>query len=177
LSRFIGSVTYFPLTSSSAIKRNSSTRFNGTELNFGYWISRIALKANEIKDKIIESLINKEILSRTHGKLLWIFPYKTYPTVNLKPENETKARLHYEVLEAHEPDRKDMLLISLVSICRLTNEVFREKDKLKIANRRIKEIFNNLKSESNNQDPIYKFQVSVINATTSAIVAGDVTTH
>jgi hypothetical protein len=110
--------------------------------NIEYWIWKINSKIDDIKERITHRLIEKGILSKVEGKILWLIKYEKYPQQNPIPEIETKMKIRKTVLEDAEPDSKTLALISLMESCNLTNEIFTQKE-AKLAKRKIKEIIKN----------------------------------
>lgn len=105
-----------------------------------HWVSKIGYRIKDIKEKLLENLINKGILEKKEGKVLWIFTTKKYPTRYEKPENLVRKRIIDIVMNHGEADSRSLLLISLIEACELTKEVFRNKEEYKIAKKRIKEL-------------------------------------
>ncbi|NIM10803.1 MAG: hypothetical protein GTO45_02350 [Candidatus Aminicenantes bacterium] len=105
-----------------------------------HWVSQIGYKIKDIKEKLLEDLINKVILEKKEGKVLWIFTTKKYPTRYDKPENLVRKRIIDIVMNQGEADSRSLMLISLIEACELTKEVFRDKEEYKIAKKRIKEL-------------------------------------
>ena len=60
------------------------------------WIAKVAGTAG-LHDRIAEELCNRGILSRSEGRVLWVFSRKTYPTADAAPEKELVARLQAEL--------------------------------------------------------------------------------
>jgi hypothetical protein len=105
-----------------------------------HWVSQIGYKIKDIKEKLLEDLINKGILEKREGKVLWIFTTKKYPTRYEKPENLVRKRIIDIVMKGVEADSGSLMLLSLIEACELTKEVFRDKKDYKIARKRIKEL-------------------------------------
>ena len=107
------------------------------------WVSRLSGVVKNMKGRLLDRLIDKEILRKEEHKILWVIPTNRYPTENAGAEQETRERIRSIVLNdgAAEQalDPRMTVLISLVSACDLVNEVF-SRDERKLAKKRIKEI-------------------------------------
>ena len=107
-----------------------------------FWIWKIQNKVADIKDSIVQRLIEKGILTKKEGKMFWLIKYEKYPQMNPIPEIETRLAIRKVVLEGHDPDAKTLALISLVHSCNLVDELF-TKDERKQARTIIKRIIEN----------------------------------
>lgn len=113
---------------------------SGTDHTTRYWIRKTGYKGRTFKSILLGQLVEKKILTKEKGTVLWIFPTRKYIPVDPVPENIVKARLKRIVLQNEAPDPQSMLLLSLIHSCKLTREVFRNKEEYAIAKQRIKEI-------------------------------------
>ena len=81
----------------------------GTDHTIRYWIRKIGNKGRMIKNLILENLVEKEILTKEKGTILWIFPTSKYLPRDPDPENLVKERLKRIVMSnehaAAEPSR------------------------------------------------------------------------
>ena len=105
-----------------------------------HWVSELAHKTKEIKEKLLEKLTNKGILEKVEGKVLWIFSTKKYPTRYEKPEFVIRKRIHDIVIGGKEPGTRDSMLLGLIQAGGLVKEVFPKKEEYKVAKGRIKEL-------------------------------------
>jgi hypothetical protein len=112
------------------------------EKDLEYWIWKISNKISDIKENILTRLIEKGILKKEEGKILWLIKYEKYPQQNPIPEIETRMKIRNTVLSNSEPDAKTLALISLINSCQLVDEIFTKHER-KSARKRIKEIIKN----------------------------------
>ncbi len=78
-----------------------------------YWITQFALKADEIKESIIASLIGKGVLKVESNKLLWVFKTHKYPVKDNTQIIEVRTRVRELVFSNEIPDIRDMVILSL----------------------------------------------------------------
>jgi hypothetical protein len=129
-----------------------------------YWVQKIERKIKKLRDRIADQLVQKEILKPEEHRLLWVFQYQRYPTVNISPEMEIRQRIRKIVLLNHPPDDKDRALISLVKACSLVNEIFSGEERRQ-AKKRIKEI-----TEEEKIGKAVSYVVAEITAAVTAVV-------
>lgn len=100
-------------------------------------INLFASRLTKLFDEVITGLIDKNILTLSEEKLLWVFTLKRYPTSDPKPEMLVKKRLRQIVLEKVHPDSEEIQLLGLVQALDLHRQIF-VKDEIKEAKRTIK---------------------------------------
>ncbi|MBP7496641.1 MAG: GPP34 family phosphoprotein [Bacteroidales bacterium] len=89
-----------------------------------YWISQIAVRANEFMEALVASLIIKKVLKVENQKLLWFFSKRKYPLVKDKEIKEVKQRVRDIVFSNDIPDIRDVVIISLLHYGQLLSLVF-----------------------------------------------------
>lgn len=89
-----------------------------------YWISRLGGKMHPLRAELIDGLVRKGILEKKAGRVLWLFKSSRYPMVNSAYENRLRARIRAIVLENHQPDMKEYVLLALIKACSLLPELF-----------------------------------------------------
>ncbi len=110
--------------------------------SIGYWISKLVYKMKSLRKDLFSGLMDKGIIEKEDGKILWLIPTKRYPTKNPIPENEVRKRIIDIVLYDKQPDDRSLMLISLVNSCNLIKEIF-PKESRKEAKRKMKKIVKN----------------------------------
>ena len=133
-----------------------------------YWINKLGNQSKKLKEHTLNRLIEKEILQKVEDRILWIFPNDTYPTKNAIPENRVKQRLHDVVFSKAEPTEWDIMLLSLIDVCELTNETFPEADAHREAKRRIQVLTKDVEISQVVGSTIQSIQTGVIAAITSS---------
>ena len=102
-------------------------------------LNTIAIQGLEIKEYLINDLIEKGIIKREIVKFLWIFNRNRYRVLDDTSEELEKKRLRDIVLCGKKPNQKDMVLLSLVDACRLYHAIF-EKKKIKSVKVKVREL-------------------------------------
>lgn len=89
-----------------------------------------------LRQKVIRSLVDKEILEEQNNELLWVFHWSRYPLADAEQEEAVKSRLRRLVIDpSAEISENDHLLISLVQACRLHSILFSEEEFKNFRNR------------------------------------------
>ena len=82
-----------------------------------FWVERIAVHADAIRRLSLERLIERGILRREDQRFLWVFKSRRYPTIDDTAETEAKRRIMNVLLSDGIPDPRDVVLITLASVC------------------------------------------------------------
>ena len=127
-----------------------------------YWVNRIHSKVKGLKDRLADSLVEKNILGREEHQLLWVFNYNRYPTQNFVPEYDIRNSIRNIILYDQQPTKKETTLISLVKACDLVNEIFAREER-KMAKKKIKVI--------TEEDEVGKAVSSIVLEITAAVTA------
>ncbi|MCX6256945.1 MAG: GPP34 family phosphoprotein [Bacteroidia bacterium] len=104
-----------------------------------YWISQIGLRADEMIEQIIATLIIKKILKVENQKVLWMFSTRKYPLTGDKEIKEVKSRVRELVFGTDLPDLRDIVIISLVYYGSMLSMIFSD-DEIKKHKTRIEQI-------------------------------------
>ncbi len=120
-----------------ALARISSEK---KEKTIADWIFSFSWRADLIKRKVLDNLVEKGILEKEQGKVLWLFPHNRYPTQDSSAENEVRRRIREVVLKGAEPTESETMLLGLIKASKLQNEVFSKKDDHKLIDYRIETI-------------------------------------
>jgi len=94
-----------------------------------FWIEKINLEFEDLKQEILQKLIGKKILMEKDKKVLWVFHRRRYPMIHAEEETEVRTRLREMILQNGEPSTRDIVLLSLIQACGLIDEVFSEQEK------------------------------------------------
>lgn len=139
-------------------------------------VSKLAKKASEFKNDTLQKLINKGVLERKEGKILWIFPNDKYPTHNLLPENRLRQRLNDVVLHDKKPDSEDIMLLSLINVSGLTKEAFRDAEDRKAIKKKIEAMTSDMKLSQVINASIREIQAAIMIAITTSVMVSTITT-
>ena len=104
----------------------------GEDKNTFFWVSEIAKSGAEIRDKALESLVNRGILKVEEKKILWVIGVRRYPTVDDTQEKEVRRRI-IDLLNSDDiPSPHDVVLISLADTFELFPEIVGEYEAKKL---------------------------------------------
>lgn len=107
-----------------------------------YWVKKIIIEFPDLIEKVINNLVDKNILKKEEKKILWIIPVETYPINDPLPTVNTRLRIRQIVLEDLQPNGKDLALLSLIKATNLIDELFL-KDERKQAENIINDLIKN----------------------------------
>ncbi|MEO9802110.1 MAG: GPP34 family phosphoprotein [Reichenbachiella sp.] len=93
-------------------------------------VKRIAPSFESIQDDMIELLVQRGILKVESTKLLWIPVSERMDNANYAFEQEIRDTLKAVVQKGQKPTPAIVILMSMISNCKILEEVFREKDEL-----------------------------------------------
>lgn len=140
-----------------------------------FWVEKLYQKIDNIKKRIINKLVNANILKYEKDKILWFIPVEKYPISNPIPEINIRLQIRGIVLDGEKPIEEDISLMSLIYSCNLVEEIF-TKAEIRQAEEIIKELVD---SESVGQvirDSIRNMMLAVTAASNAAVIATQVTT-
>ncbi len=103
------------------------------------WVQEIACNYENLKDVLLDRLVERGILKLEHHKILWVFSTRRYPMIDSSQETEVRTRIRHIILTDEIPDPRDVVIISLVQACDLVDEIF-EPSERKQAYKRIVQI-------------------------------------
>jgi hypothetical protein len=107
-----------------------------SKTKLSYWVRKILV--DHQRDRIIQRLVNAQVLDRVEKVVLGFFSYKRYPTHDRAPENEIRARLRSAVAGAT-PDTRTLALLSIADACGLTKS-FLDRDERQSRKERLDEL-------------------------------------
>jgi Golgi phosphoprotein 3 len=133
----------------------------------GYWISTFAPKADSYRKRIIERLVEKDILTVEEDHLNWVVPSPYHPEGVASTKYWLKRRLREIVLAQQEGSSAEVAFLSLVRAVDLLDLVF-----LKDERRMASNIINELLVRSAMTDPLCQ-SVQEIESTIQVVVEED----
>ena len=104
-----------------------------------FWVERTAQRAPEIREEVLQRLVDSGILERQDDRFLWVFRTRRYPMVDGKAEREVKLRLMGVLFSDEIPDPRDVVMICLVDACRIFREILSNRE-LEQATPRIEQV-------------------------------------
>lgn len=105
-------------------------------------VKKIAPAFDSIQDDMIELLVQRGILKVESTKLLWIPVSERMDNANYAFEQEIRDTLKAVVQKGQKPTPAIIILMSMISNCKILEEVFKEKDELIDAVKVAKDITN-----------------------------------
>lgn len=105
-------------------------------------VKKMAPGFESIQDDMIELLVQRGILKVESTKLLWIPVSERMDNANYAFEQEIRDTLKAVVQKGQKPTPAIVILLSMISNCKILEEVFREKDELIDAVKVAKDITN-----------------------------------
>ena len=104
-----------------------------------YWIQDTAQRAYQIRERVLERLVDHGILHVRDDSFLWVFQSRRYPVVDGKADREVKLRI-LEVLFSDEiPDPRDIVIVCLAEACGIFRELLSRRE-LEHATARIEQV-------------------------------------
>ncbi|HEY7272523.1 MAG TPA: GPP34 family phosphoprotein [Actinoplanes sp.] len=111
----------------------------GKERKPGHWVQQFA---KGTRGRVLDALVNRGVLRREQGKVLWVFPRTTYPAAHgVEPvaETEARGRMRSAVAASGPVEPRTAALCALVAATGLERKVFADMDG-KVVKTRLKEI-------------------------------------
>ena len=93
-----------------------------------YWVGQTAQRAAEIREEALSRLVERGILERHEGRLLWVFRSRRYPVVDGRAEKEVRLRILGVLLSDELPDPRDIVIIGLAEACGILRELMPRGD-------------------------------------------------
>ena len=104
-----------------------------------FWIQDTAQRAYQIRERVLERLVDHGILHVRDDSFLWVFQSRRYPVVDGKADREVKLRI-LEVLFSDEiPDPRDIVIVCLAEACGIFRELLSRRE-LEHATARIEQV-------------------------------------
>lgn len=141
-------------------------------------INGLAKQANELKQDVLQRLINKGILKKEEHKILWLIPNNKYPASDMTPENKVRERIKAVMLYGAKSEPRDIMLLSLIDVSDLTKEAFRDKEDYKKVKKKIKEVTQDVKISGAINKSIREIQAAImITIMASVVVTSTITSN
>jgi Golgi phosphoprotein 3 len=116
----------------AAVRSSPKTR------RIDHWVARFG-RSGSIKKKLLARLVEKGVLVRQEGRLLWVFPTSRYPQLDPRPESKIRDDVRSALRGVAAPEGRIAALIGLIHACDLVGVLF-EKGERREARKRAKEI-------------------------------------
>ena len=101
----------------------------GETMNTKAWVEVLAREhAADIRQRAMDSLIERGILEAKDEKFLWVFHSRRYPTIDGRVQRGVKLRMEDVLLSDDMPDPRDVALVCLVDACDILDDIFSERE-------------------------------------------------
>lgn len=138
-----------------------------------FWIQKLYVKIDNIKQRIIDKLVKEDILKEEQGRFLWIIPVHRFPTKNPQPELNLRLALRSCVLDGKQGSPCDIALLSLVYSCNLMEEIFSEEE-YEFAEKNTKNMIESDEVGIVLRETIGFMMVAITSAVNTSIIAGTI---
>lgn len=93
-----------------------------------YWVAEIGQRGDEVREHLLDALVERGILKRVEEKVLWVFETRRYPMVDGREEREVKKRILDTLLSDGPAAPEDAVIISLVDACNLFRQILGDRE-------------------------------------------------
>ncbi len=100
-----------------------------------FWVERTANRAEEIREGVLDRLVERGILEHREERFLWVFKSRRYPTVEGSTEREVKLRIMAVLFSDEIPSPHDVVLICLTDACGILNLILSKREQERAAER------------------------------------------
>jgi len=135
----------------------------------GRWLNYLVNRTGKLKLLAIENLVRQKILEKKKVKKLWLFNVNRYPSTNLKPENQLRARLLQIIFEHEEPKPKERMLLTILLTCQLDKSLIPDKKERKAAKERIEALTEDSEMRKLIGDAIQEMQTIIMLTTGGSV--------
>ena len=93
-----------------------------------FWLNEIAWKINNLRERVVQGLVEKGVLKIEDRKVLWVFPQRRYPLLDDREVKEVRARLRELLFGGDIPEYRDAVLVGLVHSCGMVETLFSDQE-------------------------------------------------
>ena len=93
-----------------------------------HWVGRFAEDYDSLQPQLLDRLVERGILARREGRLLWVFGSRRYPVVEGRPLRDIKRRIMEVLLSDIVPDPRDVVIICLADACALWHSLIHPRE-------------------------------------------------
>lgn len=104
------------------------SKIEGDEVTIERALSSLAAHGGWLRDQTLGSLVEREILSKSEDRFLWVFHSERYPLADRDEERIVKRRLRHVILDGDEPSPRDAALLAIVDVCQLGFAIFTREE-------------------------------------------------
>lgn len=100
-----------------------------------FWVERTAGRADGIRERALEKLIERGILERREDRFLWVFKARRYPVIDGEAEREVKLRIMAVLFSEGIPSPHDVVMICLADACGIFDQLLSRREAERAAER------------------------------------------
>ena len=93
-----------------------------------HWVGVFAEDYDSLQPQLLDRLVERGILARREGRLLWVFGSRRYPVVEGRPLRDIKRRIMEVLLSDIVPDPRDVVIICLADACALWHSLIHPRE-------------------------------------------------
>lgn len=93
-----------------------------------HWVGIFAEDYDSLQPQLLDRLVERGILARREGRLLWVFGSRRYPVVEGRPLRDIKRRIMEVLLSDIVPDPRDVVIICLADACALWHSLIHPRE-------------------------------------------------
>ncbi len=93
-----------------------------------YWLREVAWQTDNLRDRVLQGLVDKGVLKVEDSKILWVFARRRYPLIDDREVKEVRARLRELISSQEIPGPREAVLIGLVNACSMVDTLFTEQE-------------------------------------------------
>lgn len=136
-----------------------------------YWISRLTFKHRFILSEMTKSLEKERVIRIEYKKFLGLIPYKKYWFLNNSIRNEIIEILRGILLYGKKPERKELMLISIIQAARAHKVLSRERGETRAIRRRCTEILKDGQISSEISQTVREVNAAITESIAASIIA------
>ena len=93
-----------------------------------YWLREVAWNTENLRERVLQGLVDKGVLKVEDRKILWVFARRRYPLIDDREVKEVRSRLRELISSRDIPDPREAVLIGLVNACSMVDTLFTEEE-------------------------------------------------
>ena len=99
-----------------------------TRQNAAHWLNEIAWQTENLRERVLQRLVERGVLKVEDRKILWVFAQRRYPLIDDREVKEVRTRLRELIFNQEIPDAREAILIGLVHACGMIDTLFEEHE-------------------------------------------------
>lgn len=104
------------------------------------WIQKLAYRKLMLRKYLIKQLVNKEVIRKEEYSLMWIFYQNKFPLINDELKRKVQQDLFDDILTEKKIPSESLMLIAVMSACKMIKKNLRGTDNSSLIHKRINEL-------------------------------------